>query len=525
MSDPRNQAGSSGDRNVRIPRGCAVSEYANAQGTGRSPQEWVLGPPRGEHNKKWKELPARMRTLQRLASEGQDREEGEWQGREWDSKSDTPLVGTPTPKHRTQPEIPEEEDEPWMRRGERRNRDPPQWNARAEARVQRQKKTQPARMPDDTEVEWPPKRTTVAECARVANRLKDAPEVAQDVVLQRDMERHLLPDLVECSLSEGVYTKQDHEMAQVMRKRDSLMLKTLMMWELEQLISMVGMTAYKAKSFFYSKYRIANRDVLGILEMPSMKTALKKSKGKENEPWSTGAQIPRKQGRGKSPPMALESDDMVELQQRRPLCQKDLDRTQTERGPEEDNEKSGQAPMERLPDVLPSQSCEKWQGIKDADNPRDGHRPDKQPRRDQQQYRPKRARGMEQNAQVSEEVWGRESDQQKRHFMGLPKTSLTKGDGRDARGQKPTGEGKSSKTEDGERDKPVSREMPMSGQGKLTPPNATEGISADAEREKEAEKPKTRTHRMSTLKEYADELKERKGEIRMLTRRPKNDDQ
>ena len=236
--------------------------------TADAPRGWVQRPPKPDHNQKWKSLTWKKRSLEqqildqkkRLERDlsdstddegnmGANEEQGlenqggkkrcspQEQGRKLDGKfrSDLDVVMI-----ESSPETAHEED-----------------------RMSKAVRDQFPKRPDKEQ-------KGIAEC------LEDAPDAVKVAVRNSPVSDHLPKELFCCSLKEGTYDGMMHQLIKILRKGDSKLVSELVKWDCMRLREVRDIKASRAKSYFYNKFGLANREVLKILGLPTMSVAIDK---------------------------------------------------------------------------------------------------------------------------------------------------------------------------------------------------------------------------------------------------------
>ena len=105
--------------------------------------------------------------------------------------------------------------------------------------------------------------------------LKNAPMGLQEEILNSPLEHYLPADLLIISLRDGFYTATDRKVAKLLYKWRCGVLQDLVEWDFKQLQEANTPPAYVAKSLFYNKYGLGNKDILFIAGYATMKDGLK----------------------------------------------------------------------------------------------------------------------------------------------------------------------------------------------------------------------------------------------------------
>ena len=106
-----------------------------------------------------------------------------------------------------------------------------------------------------------------------------------------DGAHYLPPTLFKFTLKWGACAEPDHRVSQILRKNKSDILTELIRWDMKKLCLTPKIKAYMAKSFYYNKYHLANREILELLNIQSMEGALR-----------SGLLSQRMSGKGGEPP-------------------------------------------------------------------------------------------------------------------------------------------------------------------------------------------------------------------------------
>ena len=96
-------------------------------------------------------------------------------------------------------------------------------------------------------------------------------------MLECTFDKYLPKELFYFSLKEETYDEEERQLIRAPRKGGSPLVPALVKCDCAKLRDVRGIKASEAKSFYFNEYGLANRGILEILDLPSMKEAINKT--------------------------------------------------------------------------------------------------------------------------------------------------------------------------------------------------------------------------------------------------------